>query len=153
MPRTDPEVNSYRTAKLGLVRWMDRRIRGDCADSDTAKPKAKLIGELLHTYLYDHQTYLERNVGDQAWGGHDIRRIFVDADASAGDADAKEEVIKLQSYLMSEAVEADEVLAVISEHRHCEIGIASRPGRPSGNPHARVHACTLTSPQRQPPPI
>ena len=50
MPRTDP-VNSYRTAKLGLVRWMDRRIRGDCADSDTAKPKAKLIGELLHTFL------------------------------------------------------------------------------------------------------
>ena len=51
MPRTDPEVNSYRTAKLGLVRWMDRRIRGDCADSDTAKPKAKLIRELLHTFL------------------------------------------------------------------------------------------------------
>jgi hypothetical protein len=105
----------------------------------------------LHTFLYDRQTYFERAVGDRAWGEHDITRIFVDADA--GDADAKEEVIKLQSYLMSEAVEADDVLAVISEHRRCEIRIASRPGRPSGNPHARVHACTLASPQRPPPPM
>ncbi len=51
MSRTDPEVNSYGTAKQGLVRWMDRRSRGDCADSDTPNPKAKLIGELLHTFL------------------------------------------------------------------------------------------------------
>ena len=67
MPSIDPEVNSRKTAKQNLVRWMDRRIRDDC-DADTAKTKAKLIGELLHTYLYDHQTYLERNVGDRAWG-------------------------------------------------------------------------------------
>ena len=50
--------------------------------------------------------------------------MFVDADA--GDADAKEEVIKLQSYLMSEAVDADDVLAVITEHRRCEIGMAGQ---------------------------
>ena len=154
MPSIDPEVNSRKTAKQGLVRWMDRRIsriRDDC-DADTARTKAKLIGELLHTFLYDHQIYFDkREVGHPAWGGNDITRLCVEADA--GDADAKEEVIKLQSYLMSEAVEADEVLAVISEHRHCEIGIASRPGCPSGNLHARVHACTLTSPQRPPPPM
>ena len=51
MPSTDPEVNSRKTAKQGLVRWMDRRIRGDC-DADTAKTKAKLIGELFGKHLY-----------------------------------------------------------------------------------------------------
>ena len=155
MPSIDPEVNSRKTAKQtakqGLVRWMDRRIRDNC-DADTARTKAKLIGELLHTFLYDHQIYFDkREVGHPAWGGNDITRLCVDADA--GDADAKEEVIKLQSYLMSEGVEADDVVAVISEHRRCDIGIASRPGCPSGNLHARVHACTLTSPQRPPPPM
>ena len=128
MPSIDPEVNSRKTAKQNWVSWMDRRIRDDC-DADTAKTKAKLIGELLHTYLYDHQTYLERNVGDRAWGGHDITRICVDA----GDADAKEEVIKLQSYLMSEGVEADDVLAVISEHRRCHIGIAGQRTKKAKN--------------------
>ena len=151
MPSIDPEVNLRRTAKQGLVRWMERRIRDNC-DADTARTKAKLIGELLHTFLYDHQIYFDkREVGHPAWGGNDITRLCVDADA--GDADAKEEVIKLQSYLMSEGVEADDVVAVISEHRRCDIGIASRPGCPSGNLHARVHACTLTSPQRPPPPM
>ena len=65
MPSIDPEVNSRKTAKQNLVRWMDRRIRDDC-DADTAKTKAKLICELLHTYLYDHQTYFDkRKVGDR----------------------------------------------------------------------------------------
>ena len=119
------------------MRWMDRRIRDDC-DADTARIKAKLIGELLHTFLYDqligellhtflygHLIYFDERIitGWQsgrraAWGGNDITRLCVDADA--GDADAKEEVIKLQSYLMSEGVEADDVGAVISEHRRCE---------------------------------
>jgi hypothetical protein len=103
---------------------MDRRIRGDC-DADTAKTNAKLIGELLHTFLYGHQIYFDkRKVGHPAWGGNDITRLCVEADA--GDADAKEEVIKLQSYLMSEGVEADDVVAVISEHRRCDIGIAGQ---------------------------
>ncbi len=93
MPSIDPEVNSRNTAKQGLVRWMDRRIRDDC-DADMARTKAKLIGELLHTFLYDHQIYFDkRKVGDPAWGGNEITRLCVDADA--GDADAKEEVIKL----------------------------------------------------------
>jgi hypothetical protein len=131
MPSIDPEVNSRKTAKQNLVRWMDRRIRDDC-DADTAKTKAKLICELLHTYLYDHQTYFDkRKVGDRAWGGHDITRLCVDADA--GDADAKEEVIKLQSFLMSEGVEADDVLAVISEHRRCDIGIAGQRTKKAKN--------------------
>ena len=47
MPSIDPEVNLRRTAKQGLVRWMERRIRDNC-DADTARTKAKLIGELLH---------------------------------------------------------------------------------------------------------
>ena len=131
MPSIDPEVNSRKTAKQNLVRWMDRRIRDD-RDADTAKTKAKLICELLHTYLYDHQTYFDkRKVGDRAWGGHDITRLCVDADA--GDADAKEEVIKLQSYLMSEGVEADDVVAVISEHRRCDIGIAGQRTKKAKN--------------------
>ena len=134
MPSIDPEVNSRKTAKQGLVRWMDRRIsriRDDC-DADTARTKAKLIGELLHTFLYDHQIYFDkREVGHPAWGGNDITRLCVDADA--GDADAKEEVIKLQSYLMSEGVEADDVVAVISEHRRCDIGIAGQRTKKAKN--------------------
>ncbi len=45
--------------------------RGDCADSGTArapKTKARLSVELLHTFLYDRQTYFQRAVGDRAWG-------------------------------------------------------------------------------------
>ncbi len=131
MPSIDPEVNSRKTAKQGLVRWMDRRIRDNC-DADTARTKAKLIGELLHTFLYDHQIYFDkREVGHPAWGGNDITRLCVEADA--GDADAKEEVIKLQSYLMSEGVEADDVVAVISEHRRCDIGIAGQRTKKAKN--------------------
>ncbi len=82
MPSTDPEVNSYRTAKQGLVaRWMDRRsdserrLRGLGRHGARApKTKARLIGELLHTFLYDRQTYFQRAVGDRAWGEHDITR-------------------------------------------------------------------------------
>ena len=65
MPSIDPEVNSRKTAKQtakqGLVRWMDRRIRDNC-DADTARTKAKLIGELLHTFLYDHQIYFDKAI-------------------------------------------------------------------------------------------
>lgn len=131
MPSIDPEVNLRRSAKQSLVRWMDRRFRDDC-DADTARTKAKLIGELLHTFLYDHQIYFDkRKVGDPAWGGNDITRLCVEADA--GDADAKEEVIKLQSYLMSEGVEADDVVAVISKHRRCDIGIAGQRTKKAKN--------------------
>ena len=39
----------------------------------------------------------------------------------------------VQSSLMSEAVDADDVLAVITEHRRCEIGMAGQRKRKETN--------------------
>ncbi len=49
-----------------MERRNERRLRGLGQDSDTAKTKAKLSGELLSTSLYDRRTYFERAVGERA---------------------------------------------------------------------------------------
>ena len=79
-------------------------------------------------------------------------------------------LIKMQPRLTSEAAGANGALAVISEHRRSvrddgilashSVQCAQQPGRPRVRQPARkrpqvecMHALTLTSPQRPPPPI